>query len=86
MKYFDLSKVKDSKTQKLRNRQLFSSSRIHSISAKFIKVTYITISNIIRLYVCPKCYQRQYTIGLRKAKILRMYNFVIFIVGEKQRS
>ena len=60
---FDLSKVKDSKTYQQRNRQLFSSSRTHSISVKFIKVTYITISNNIRSYVCPKCYQRQNTIG-----------------------
>ena len=61
--HFDLSKVKDSKTHRQRNRQLFSSSRIHSISVKFIKVIYINISNIIRFFVCPKCYQRQYTIG-----------------------
>ena len=70
--HFDLSKVKDIKTHKQRNRQLFSSSRIHSISVKLIKVTYITILNIIRSYVCPKCYQRQNTIGHWKAKILRM--------------
>ena len=38
-------------------------------------------------YVCPKCYQRQYTIGPWKAKLLRIFNsFVLFIAGEKQHN
>ena len=67
--HFDLSKVKDSKTHKQRNRQL-SSSRIHSISVKFIKETYITISNIIRSYICPECYQSPDNLKYKGYRIL----------------
>ena len=35
---------------------------------KFIKVTYITVSNIIRSYVCPKCYQGSIRLGPEKLK------------------
>ena len=76
MKYhFDLSKVKDSKTHKQRNRQLFSSSRIHSISVKFIKVAYITISNIIRSYVCPKMLSKTIYDGALKSYNIKDVEF-----------
>ena len=55
------------KILKLINKEIESSlvtvEEYIQLSVKFIKIIYNCIKNSLRSYVCPKCYQRQSTIG-----------------------